>query len=82
MLTLLERLIEEKGLRKSFVAERCGMSPSAMSRILSRERPVTKHEASDMALAIGVPEWVFYDGEALLENPDLVAVASAEEATA
>lgn len=73
MHTVLERLIEEKGLRKSFVAERCGMSPSMMSRLLSGERGLTKREAEDVALAIGVPSWVFFNGESLVENPELAS---------
>lgn len=34
----ISRLIKKKGLKKKFIAEKCGMSPSQLSHILSGER--------------------------------------------
>lgn len=78
--TVLERLIEEKGLRKTFVAEGCGFSPSLLTLILKQERRLNQQGANAIALRIGVPAWVFYDGERLLINQE--GNPTSEEASA
>ena len=65
MITVLERLIEEKGFRKGYVAERARLSPSALSRLFKRERPLSRQEADLVGDIIGVPSWLFFDGREL-----------------
>jgi plasmid maintenance system antidote protein VapI len=52
--TPLARLIEERGLRKGWVAKRLGISASGMSRLLYGERRMTLDEGVRLADLLGV----------------------------
>lgn len=52
--TPLARLIEERGLRKGWVAARLGMDASAMSRLLAGRRELRLEEAIKAAELFGV----------------------------
>lgn len=43
----IAKMIEDKGLRKRFVADKCGISPGTLSKIISGE---TKQPSLDVAI--------------------------------
>lgn len=45
----IAKVIEEKGLRKRFVADKCGISPGTLSKIISGE---TKQPSLDVAIKL------------------------------
>lgn len=50
----LERIIAEKGFRKSFIAEKAGFTPMMLSDILAGRRVVRPKEIALLADALGV----------------------------
>ncbi|MFC6385107.1 helix-turn-helix domain-containing protein [Sporolactobacillus kofuensis] len=45
----IARIIEEKGLRKGFIANKCGISPGTLSKIISGE---TKEPSLSVAIRL------------------------------
>lgn len=52
--TPIARLIDERGLRKGWVAEKLGISPSSLSRLIWGERRMTLDEGLKLAEILGV----------------------------
>lgn len=52
--TNLARLIDERGLRKDYIAARVGVSKSAMSRWCSGERRIPAERLGAIAAVLGV----------------------------
>lgn len=70
--TVLRRLIDERGIRHVFLADRIGVTRSHFTRLLNGERAPTAAFIEMICTQLGVEPEVFFDGRRLLiasENP-------------
>jgi len=51
----LKRIIQEKGLRNSFIANKMGITPCGLSQILNGKRGLSIKRADQLAEILGVP---------------------------
>lgn len=68
--TILRDLIEARGLKYGFVADRLGLSPSLLTRLLGRERPLKASELVALTSLLGVEAEQFFDGSQLILSSD------------
>lgn len=57
---VVELVLEDKGIRKQWLAQQLGVHPSHLSRQLSGERPWTAKQKAKASLLLGVPENVLF----------------------
>ncbi len=51
----INQYLESKGIKQSFVAEKSGIKPNILSRVLMGKRPVRADEYISICRAINVP---------------------------
>ncbi len=66
MQTVLKKLVDERGIRYTYLAEKLALTPSHFWRILNGERPITRRSAERVSTELLIPEWLFFDGAKLL----------------
>lgn len=60
----LREFLDSQGRRYSWVAERIGVTPSHLTRLMDGERPVTTEVAAKLAELFSVPASSFIESEA------------------
>ena len=85
--TVLRELIEARGIRYSFIAEKLGIARSSFHRVLEGDRDLRARELVALTGMLGVEIAVFFDGERLLfadeiPPPDGVGTERTEEGVA
>ena len=63
--TVLRDLIDSRGLRHSFIAERLGLPRSSMSHLLDGNQELRARHLVALEELLGVEAAVFFDGERL-----------------
>ena len=56
---ILQKIIDERGLKKNYIASELGISPSSMSALLSGGKKFTADIALPLSKILGVPNSVF-----------------------
>lgn len=69
--TVLRALIDERGLRYNFVADKIGTNPSNLTRLMNGERSLPASELLALERLLGVDAAVFFDGRDLLLVTDV-----------
>lgn len=63
--TVLRQLIDERGIRYAFLADKIGVTRSHFTRLVNRERQITSAAAEALAGILGVETAAFFDGHDL-----------------
>lgn len=63
--TILRDLIDERGIRYSFLAEKLGTTASSFTRLMNGEKELFASELLRLEELLGVPYETFFDGSAL-----------------
>lgn len=69
--TVLRQIIDGLGIRHNFLAERLGVTRSHFTRMLNRERPMTREAVRTLSERLKVPEETFFDGNELILSSDI-----------
>lgn len=56
---ILQKIIDERGLKKNYIANELGISPSSMSALLSGRKKFRADIAIPLSKILGVPKSVF-----------------------
>lgn len=56
----LKKIVEERGIKQSFLCEQTGMTPDAISRILNSNRKVTADEFLNICQVLNVDPRQFF----------------------
>lgn len=78
--TVLRDLIDDRGLRHRFVADKLGVLPSSLTRLLNRDRELRASDLLVLAELLGVGSEVFFDGRGLRLSEALATVPPVAEA--
>lgn len=62
--TRLREFLDERGIRYIFVADKLGVTPGHVTRLLDGTRPVTAENAQRLSEVFGVPPTTFLESEA------------------
>lgn len=66
--TILRELIEERGLKYGFVADKIGVAPATLTKLLNGERTLTASAMLAFEELLGVEAKSFFDGRELLPS--------------
>lgn len=78
--TVLRELIDGRGLRHRFVADKLGVLPSSLTRLLNRDRELRASDLLVLAELLGVDSEIFFDGRELRLSEALTQVPPVAEA--